>query len=687
MFACQDENANQNIRQQGSKPMLTDPVKSHAALGDKKLDKSEGRSENLTFGPSLKEWLARREAARHGGGRQTLTELRSFGNSPAPSPAGRKSGTVQSSRRHFLPSKDLLFEICSDNTEKPIAKRQTDKDDGPEALSTGTQNELSCSSRKSEGETPWSQSLRERAGTQPWTPHVTVPRGPRFTTPTRSRSTSRGSRTPGNMTPREASTPEGRPVTWQESLRGRSLTPQGERGSSTTNTPQPRKKGRRSLSHWWAESSAPPKLNSHSSHNSSTPAGIPMTPEAEDELSESSVTQPFLKKDPVKLLNNMSRQSQRRTIERKRRQMDELSQDQLPSERSVILDRNLPVCPSMTTTDLGPQCTGNQFWLRSLRRGRSCPPSAEKLTEAQEPCMRTAFRARHRAELSVERSTTTSITENLRPRERAAIEKHLERAARSRSTNRDRSASATPERRREVPQPRETPERRREVPQPRERSPLRAPKIVHPRERDANPRCAGGNSTATRDQSSSCPFSPREQAALEKHLERLAAATSSAQSSGHATPEPSRSECLSPEQDEESPLPAGGSERQGPASCAMQSQTVRVHERSKSRATPSTAQTAGQVAASSASQVENSETAADEQWVRKAANPEERAERAKVVSQAKFERARAHERARVCVFKRPGAGASGAAPGVATRGSTKNAGDGGSLSKRMVRMH
>merc|ERR1719326_2012299 len=170
-----------------------------------------------------------------------------------------------------------------------------------------------------------------------------------------------------------------------------------------------------------------------------------MTPEADDATSDSSVNQPPPHTNPVLLLNSMSRRSKRLSVERKRLKME---REQLPSENSTIL-RSVTGCTPMLTTGIGPQSTGNQSWLRSLRQSRSCPPAnMPRLTLAVEPNMHTANRSRNRTpRTSTDSLSAGSMSQagNMTPRERLAVEKHLERAAaRSRSTQ--RSASATPER-------------------------------------------------------------------------------------------------------------------------------------------------------------------------------------------------------------------------------------------------
>jgi len=452
-------------------------------------------------------------------------------------------------------------------------------------------------------------------------------------------------------------------MTWQQGLRG-GFTPGGwQRASSANNTPlragpapggcqrassanatpqrDDSKKKRRSLSHWWAESSSvPPK--GKSSSGLSTPGGAAMTPDVEDNISENSV-QSVSHTNPVLVLNGMSRRSKRLSVERKRRQLDELTRgQQIYSESSTPL----PSCPPMVTTDLGHQCTGAQSWLGSLRRGRSCPPPANTLTLGCEPHLHTAHRVRDRSERSTEHCSVMSESVNLQPREHAALEKHLERAG-ARSLSAQRSVSATPElstrsasARRQVRTPHqhplstrehaaierhvhratarsrssqrqssETPER--DVCPSSKRQPLQSlERVAFGRhvERVARSHSAQRTASGTRGEqhSGACPFTPRERTALEKHLERLA--TSSAQHSGTTTPErQTRSGCRTP--DENSVQVASNLS----APCQADS---------------------------------------DEQWVRRAANPEERAERARTITQAKFERSRADDRARVFVFKR-----------------------------------
>lgn len=159
------------------------------------------------------------------------------------------------------------------------------------------------------------------------------------------------------------------------------------------------------------------------------------------------------------------------------------------------------------------------------------------------------------------------------------------------------------------------------------------------------------------------PFTPRERAALEKHLERLAAA-SSAVSSGTATPEANtQSRCLTPERQCESELLEDRTEQQMPAPKQIvvetnkatpkpeKDQSLSAQERARRYLERARLENSGEQGTKPVDQPA-SVGEVDEQWVRKAANPEERAERARVLSQAKFEHACADERARVCVFKR-----------------------------------
>jgi hypothetical protein len=416
----------------------------------------------------------------------------------------------------------------------------------------------------------------------------------------------------------------------------------------------PHRRKRRSLGDWWAESAAARQAaREESSHT------IALTPdrEADDNTSESSAMHPPPHNDPVKLLNRMTRQSKRLSVERKRQQMDQLAQDSedhLPTEYSLILD-STPRCPPMVTSFLGPMRSGNRSWLRSLRQSQSCPAVQHmpRLTLAREPNMHTASRARIRTPRrdSEGAGVSLSVSESVRlsSRERAALEKHLERAAaRSLSRHsRKSSASATPERSTSRHHSRTYYQEASLTPQPRTSLRHQHSGKRHTAHRSASAEVHTGTSAGY------SPFTRREHAALHKHLERLAACQHDPQHSGTDSSEQATSGCRLSSEDSES------LERSHPLLpsivCGFEKHLGRgMHPEMVARPrTSSSGETVSAEAAAAETPSKKPEVHLDEESASKA-KPEERAEHARAVTQAKFEQARATQRAKICVFKRTG---------------------------------
>jgi len=678
---CNDENASHNVQPNQDRLAKHNPNTS-AVLADNKSNGNKGNisapASELKFGPSMLEWASKRQAAQQSMGSTSQPQGggRTCGFSPAPA-AGRKNQTENTSRRHYSQSKDTLFRAASAD-RKTHAKKQDDVQPSVAAPDFET-------SPVPDGDSKWSHSLRESAPQQPWTPRITVPQGPRFRTPDRSRSVSRNSCTPGTATPEASDTPRGRPLSWQQSLRGRGQSSAScERAASVDNTPQRTKKGRRSLSQWWGESSAPAKISSGRS-DLSTPKLASMTPDVESCADSENSVEPHPRADPVLLLNNMSKLSKRLSVERKRLQLDELTRDQAESvESSAVLEPG-------PNSHGAYQGSGRKVWLHSLRGGRStsCPAPARtpRLTLAREPNMHTAHRAHSRTERSTDRFSVGTMSESvhLQPRERAAVAKYLERAAHRSTSASSRSAfgrhvEVTTARSRSAQRSNSaTPERRRLSVDQRKRAALEshaARSSSAQRSTSATSKCAFGRhleEPASRSHSAqhsareqqqvpceSRPFTPRERAALEKHLDRVhlgsAMLCSSTQDSGCTTPEQQAEPRAEAEPPRASPL------SREPSHPCERAEMDDLLQRARAQLPGRHARPA---APSSEALVEKpEENTGDEEWVRKATNPQERAERARAVNQAKFDQARSTERARVFVFQRSRRPSTRAAPSV-----------------------
>jgi len=184
------------------------------------------------------------------------------------------------------------------------------------------------------------------------------------------------------------------------------------------------------------------------------------------------------------------------------------------------------------------------------------------------------------------------------------------------------------------------------------------------------------SATPARSTSSRCMSNPRERVAVERHLARNATKRSSVHCSSKTTPR--RCTNAPPEQHIVSgckPLAQGerdAVERHVEHNAFESSKPLHSREQSaiekhcEGVAMPShvfaqkqlagdrrpLAQTTVAQPASPGFQVASIEKAdADDKWAHQAANPEERAERARVLTRAKFEQKQASQRARVFVFK------------------------------------
>jgi len=497
---------------------------------------------------------------------------------------------------------------------------------------------------------------------------MTVPHGPNFT-PSRSRSTSVRNSPRCCMTPEETESPRVSSVAWSQSLRGRpvELNRSRREEASVDCTPERRKK-RRSLSHWWSENE-PDRRRSESTPNIRTFISA-MPADGDDEISVCSVEFQSPGKKLAAELNSMSRRSKRKSVERKRQELDEL-----------VDDRSVPPIAS-----LGNVCSGSQGWLRSLRQGGSCPPSLQAAHE--KPKVGTGRVSSRSRQHSAEPPCMT-------PREQAALEKHLQRTtARSRSSSAQRSASATPERvapasitssRREPLQPveivtnatQERVARQFAVPldheKPQEPSRSRACSLMQARggapqthshdlaaaectampegESPITQEAAAAQETMspsplkrpvasaaqeTKSASRGALVSVRERTAIAKHLERRTATVSKASGVRRRW---GRIKESTESHDSQTGCPPPG------ASTAHISRVV-----------------LDTVAA-------GADGNAEEEWAGKATNPQERAERCRDMAKSKFDQVFAakvaHEKSRVCIFKRTGA-ALGGSPRVTT---------------------
>lgn len=255
--------------------------------------------------------------------------------------------------------------------------------------------------------------------------------------------------------------------------------------------------------------------------------------------------------------------------------------------------------------------------------------------------------------------------EELQTRQRQALDKYLERA---RSVSVGHSGPATPERhassscRRRIRTPGEI---SLEQGFERNRGGHTAQRALRARSRSAQ-RSISGTSTPERSISSGCcPFNARERAALQTHLERVAAKSCSAPHSGSATPERMR------------PLPVHERaaarhltykkiedhlgkhlqkhlERVAATQAAAEADAEKKAVSAQSLRTCSKTQSTGRArpAASTTASKVLGENNVDKDWVREATKPEDRAERARAATQTKLEQALVHQRNKVCVFKR-----------------------------------
>jgi hypothetical protein len=154
-------------------------------------------------------------------------------------------------------------------------------------------------------------------------------------------------------------------------------------------------------------------------------------------------------------------------------------------------------------------------------------------------------------------------------------------------------------------------------------------------------------------------MTPREQAALEKHMMRTGGRSQSNKRSASATPERTVS-CSQSNQRSASTTPDLIARRVAApldeSSRVEASVANVVHERVVTeRASPQQRQPLTERAATQQRQplpTKGTEASAEEDWVKNAANPKERAERRRQIVQSKLEQIHAHEKSRVFVFKR-----------------------------------
>lgn len=676
MLMGHDENADHNVEINRERkieiPTKAPEVPSTRPLEPKNIRVSEGDSSSLKFGPTFKEWATRKREALQAPRKEGAPRFEAASPKYA---AGRPRGTPKGEKRHFS-SKDLLAQRddgygsdTSCGTSKSEKRHFSSKDlllqrddaHGSETPCGTPKGEKRHFSSKdlfvqrddSHGldsivDARWSHSLREGVGSHQWTSQITVPNGPTFRTPNRSRSASRRSCTPECTTPAASCTPRGRTMPWELSLREGAPPPATlSRAASVDSTPKRQK--RRSLSHWWAESSAPPKVSCRGD---------------DDTVSDSSVGDPHYT-DPVTLLNNMPQHAKRLSVERKRHRLAALAREN-STEKSASFDPN-----------------GSQNWLRSLRQGGSCPPSMHRtkatLTTGHEPSMRTVERARIRAASHSTERFAMGEYEHLHPRERSALEKYLQRA---RSCSRGNSVNGTPQKSASRISSRcQTPRSRSQTPGSRCQTP-REQGAARNLEHGVRGRSDHRSASATPEQTSSAggSFNSRQRAALQRHLERVAARSCSAHRSASATPERQASNHKPRPARERAAVPQFKCQLQNHLEKHMARHLRRVAE---TAAAATARDAAGEEVSASAEAseskqkaeqhpvdkeaekaitaskvlVEKSKSTVDKEWVREAANPEERAERARTATQTKLEQALVHQRNKVCVFKRRAAAA------------------------------
>lgn len=399
-----DENADHNAQPQAGKEHLKE-VEVKLRLPGAGTDAGKNRK----LGPSVVQWAAHERAS--GARMQRASQTVSGSQVPHKGAAfGAPAAAALTPERNTT---------ARHNCASPSSERRHLKLPGDEASVDGSTSVQAS----------WESSLRSPSpGPARRARTLTKPQGPNLRTAQRSRSSSRGSQHVSVGTP--LMTP-----------RGRSASPR-----SKSNDPHrtPKKKGRRSLSHWWAEASAParvtanchelvtPKRRARSVEKASPVESNFCTtgPESEDGTSLHSVGSVSR---GMRLAGELRSQMwQQIWIEKRRQQLNEMSSGM--STKSIHAPNfSTTCCTPMQTTTLTPHTVGECNWLRSLRQTRSESPATHRRPSTSELNLATSRRARSR---SLQRSGThsperffmaPSVSGNATPRERAALERHVER--------------------------------------------------------------------------------------------------------------------------------------------------------------------------------------------------------------------------------------------------------------------
>mmetsp|Transcript_108953 Transcript_108953/g.172120 ORF Transcript_108953/g.172120 Transcript_108953/m.172120 type:complete len:572 (+) Transcript_108953:55-1770(+) len=552
------------------------------------------------FGPSISQWASRERTSNHRD--HDSVDDKATRSLPDQAAAGKKSGARQIGRRHYTPTKDTLFQVGSEDVDHGVARGRARTSKGREVSLNGSiefsRVDRSSTPSRRNGGSSWAESLRETHTTGQWKPTMTIPRGPSFRTSSRSRSTSVRSSTPCCATPESAGTSRERGESWQKSLREHSEGTPRYQNNSVECTPSGKKK-RRSLGTWWSE------IEPHRRKRISTPEIRSLSLGDDDgEISIRSVTSPAQSASVAAQLNSISRTSKRLLVERKRQELNESENVASLSNSRLILEPSRK-CPSMQKDGLSVGSTSEDC-LRSLRRGRSSPPSHE----AAKSDLRVCPKPRSSQPLKDQHCRT--------PRERAAIERHLQRAA-SRSQSTQRSASATPER---VTASKDRSRKIHSV-QGAKISPGQRSHSATP-ERLATSRVQSVHQQDTNNKT--CPKRCATKSIAEKPLSSPGCTSSCARDRFTRPKSARRPHAFAKE------------------NCALQGEDKgRAGIAKLTECSPDTAE---YVAAAK-------ELCQNEAWVRQAANPHERAERRRDVAKSKCDKALAHEKSRVFVFRRP----------------------------------
>mmetsp|Transcript_25387 Transcript_25387/g.46868 ORF Transcript_25387/g.46868 Transcript_25387/m.46868 type:complete len:507 (+) Transcript_25387:91-1611(+) len=389
-----DENADHNAQPQaGHEPQKV--VKQR--LADAGADAGKSRK----LGPSVAQWAAHERAP---GAPRTQRTSRTVSGSPGPQRVAAVSTPAAAAVTPERSTASGRIGACADS------ERDEDGGTNPKAS--------------------WERSLRGPSPGPAWRAHTTKPQGPNLRTALRSRSSSRGSLHANMGTP--LMTP-----------RGRSATPRAK-SSDTHRTPK--RKGRRSLSHWYAEASAParvtaychelvtPKRRARSVEKASPAVSNPYTTGLDSEDGASLGSVGSVSRGIGSAAEMRSRLWQQIWIEKRRQQVNEMSSEM--STKSIHAPNfSTACCPPMQMSKLTPHSVGECTWLRSLRQSRSESPATRRTPSKSEQLnFATSRRARSR---SLQRSASHTperffmsgkISGNATSRERAALEKHVERA-------------------------------------------------------------------------------------------------------------------------------------------------------------------------------------------------------------------------------------------------------------------